>query len=87
MQLKYDGLRDPHLNVFYSYGNKSHIENNITKAFVNTLKSLFNKDFKKTIEALFGFELSSGKYTVSYYLLKKPKKYLHQRKNLKTNMK
>ena len=49
MPLKYNGLRDPHLNVFYTYGNKSHLENNVTKAFVNVLQSLKDSELKETV--------------------------------------
>lgn len=39
MNLDLAGLRDPLLNVFYSYGDKSGLENNVTKAFVNVFES------------------------------------------------
>lgn len=70
---KYSGLRDPHLNVFYTYGDKSHLENNITKAFVNVLQSLNNKEFREIVKTIFGFELPKGNYLSTFYLQRKPK--------------
>lgn len=70
--INYIGLRDPHLNVFYAYGDKAHLENNITKAFVNVLESLKENQLKRVVKELFGFELNDGKYRVSYFLQKKP---------------
>ena len=72
MENKLIGLRDPHLNVFYAYGDKAHLENNITKAFVNTLESFSEKELKKTIKELFDFELPEGEISVTFYLQKKP---------------
>ena len=74
----YVGLRDPHLNVFYAYGDKAHLENNVTKAFVNVLESFNDAQLKRTVKELFDFELPSGKYKVSYYLQKKPSKEMVQ---------
>lgn len=76
MPLKFNGLRDPHLNVFYAYGDKSHLENNVTKAFVNVLQSLKDSELEEAVRTLFGFELPKGKYTTSFYLQKKPKEEL-----------
>lgn len=70
--INFIGLRDPHLNVFYAYGDKAHLENNITKAFVNVLESLNENQLKRVVKELFGFELNDGKYRVSYFLQKKP---------------
>ena len=50
--MKYSGLRDRHLNVFINYAangtdkDGEHLENNITKAFINTLESLPNDAVK-----------------------------------------
>ncbi len=68
----YISLRDPHLNVFYAYGDKAHLENNITKAFVNVLESLNDEQLKKIVLNLFDFDLKDGKYQTSFYLQKKP---------------
>ena len=73
MEYKYNGLRDPHLNVFYSYGNNAHLENNVTKAFINVLQSLNEKQFKDVVLNLFGFHLPTGKYNCTFYLQKKPR--------------
>jgi len=72
MNLNYNGLRDPHLNIFYSYGEKAHLENNITKAFVNTLESFSDDELKIVVKELFDFELPNGKYKTTFYLQKKP---------------
>lgn len=76
MNKKYCGLRDSHLNVFYTYGDKSHLENNITKAFVNVLQSLKNKEFREIVKTVFGFELPKGNYSSTFYLQKSQKKTL-----------
>lgn len=68
----FNGLRDPHLNVFYAYGDKSHLENNITKAFVNVLESFDNKQLKAIVKELFEFELEDGVYDTSFFLQRKP---------------
>ena len=76
--MKYSGLRDRHLNVFVNYASSDtdkdseHLENNITKAFINTLESLTddaNKDDtnKKVFKSLFGIDLPD-KFTCKYYL-------------------
>ena len=76
MSNNFIGLRDPHLNVFYSYGDKAHLENNITKAFVNVLESFDDKKIKKVISSLFDFELPNGQITTHFYLQKKPEEEL-----------
>lgn len=76
MRNKYDGLRDPHLNIFYTYGDKAHLENNITKAFVNVLQSLEDNQLRNVVKNLFEFDLPKGNYKCSYYLQRKPDKDL-----------
>lgn len=76
MEPKYNGLRDRHLNIFYTYGDKAHLENNITKAFINVLQSLNDQELKETVKALFDFDLPNGTYTTTFYLLTKPKEDL-----------
>ena len=72
----YIGLRDPYLNVFYAYGGKAHLENNITKAFVNVLESLNDNQLKRVVNDLFHFELKDGNYKISFFLQKKPSEEL-----------
>ena len=43
--IDYKGLRDCHLNIFWQYDGKPYLENNITKAFINSIDSL--SDVKK----------------------------------------
>ena len=38
--IDYKGLRDCHLNIFWQYDGKPYLENNITKAFINSIKVL-----------------------------------------------
>lgn len=68
----YRGLIDPHLNLFYQYGQRSHFENNITKAFLHTLDNLSTKDKKIAFNELFGIELGKGRLKVEFYLQKAP---------------
>lgn len=68
----YRGLIDPHLNLFYQYGQRSHFENNITKAFLHTLDNLSTNDKKIAFNELFGIELGKGKLKVDFYLQKSP---------------
>ena len=72
MENKFIGLRDPHLNVFYTYGDKNHLENNITKAFVNVLESLSDEQLKKVVKELFNYNLPDGALSKDYYLQRKP---------------
>lgn len=72
MNLDLAGLRDPHLNVFYSYGDKPGLENNVTKAFVNVFESFNGSQLKETVRRLFEFELPEGKYSTAFYLQRKP---------------
>lgn len=73
MTNKYEGLRDPHLNIFYAYGDKTHLENNITKAFINVLQSLNDGQLRRVARKLFNFKLPNGSYQCFYYLQRKPK--------------
>lgn len=76
MNNNFAGLRDPHLNVFYTYGDKAHLENNITKAFINVLESLNDPQLKAIVKKLFDYELRDGKYSANYYLQRKPREEL-----------
>ncbi len=76
METRYIGLRDPHLNVFYTYGDKAHLENNITKAFVNVLESMNESELSAVIKELFDFILPNGSISTTYYLQKKPSEEL-----------
>lgn len=70
--INYKGLRDCHLNIFWQYDGKPHLENNITKAFINSIDSLDELDKRKIFKSLFGLELEDGKLTTEFYLQKKP---------------
>lgn len=71
--MKYSGLRDRHLNVFVNYASDNtnkeseHLENNITKAFINTLESLPNEANKKIFKDLFEINLPDD-FSCKYYL-------------------
>lgn len=72
--MKCSGFRDRHLNVFINYASDStnkeveYLENNITKAFINTLESLGNGDEIKAIfTKLFEIELPD-QYKCEYFL-------------------
>lgn len=67
----YKGLIDRHLNVFCGYGN-DHLENNITKAFVNVLSSLAYQDLKKVLEDLVGVTLPETETYADFYLQRRP---------------
>ena len=77
--MNYSGLRDKHLNVFCPYGLKDssevdkiiRLENNITKAFVNTLQSLAYDDLKVVYKKLFNVDINS-EYSYKYYLQSAP---------------
>ncbi len=70
--MNYDGIRDRHLNVFVQYDSKSYLENNITKAFINTLSSLGDEEFNAIAECLFDVVIPKGNITKQFYLQKKP---------------
>ncbi|MBR3266513.1 MAG: hypothetical protein IKI55_00070, partial [Bacilli bacterium] len=66
----YKGLVDRHLNIFCGYGN-DHLENNITKAFVNVLNSLSYPDLKNVLEKLIGVDLPNEAHA-DFYLQTQP---------------
>ncbi len=74
--LDYKGLRDCHLNIYWQYEGKPHLENNITKAFINSIDGLSLNGKKKILKNLFGIELSCDDIRFEYYLLKKPDRNL-----------
>ena len=71
--MKYSGLRDRHLNVFIYYASNSsnksieQLENNITKAFLNTLESLSGTERARVFKELFSIDLSD-QCECQYYL-------------------
>lgn len=68
----FKGLRDPHLNVFWQYDGKPHLENNITKALINTLDEMSEKDFRNVFSSTFGLKLTPGELKREFFLQKKP---------------
>lgn len=70
--IDYKGLRDRHLNLFWQYDGKPYLENNITKAFINSIDSLSDVKKKKALFDLFGIELKGEKIQLEFYLQKKP---------------
>ena len=64
---------DKHLNVFWQYDGKPWLENNITKALINTFESLESDSKKDFIRSFFGVDLS-GEVTYRYYLQTSPDK-------------
>lgn len=72
--MDYKGLRDRHLNIFCLYGI-DNLENNITKALINTLDSLPLKAQKELFKIVFkdvDDKLIEGEVKTSFYLQKKP---------------
>lgn len=69
--IDYKGLRDFHLNAFWQYDGKPHLENNITKAFINSIDSLNDDDKRKMFSSIFDVDVSKGKIKVDYYLQRK----------------
>lgn len=63
---------DKHLNVFWHYEGKPNLENNITKAFINTIESLNKKDKIILFNNLFSVPLKNYEYEYVYYLQTSP---------------
>lgn len=70
--IDYKGLRDRHLNVFWQYDGKPHLENNITKAFINSIDLLNDDDKREMFSSIFDVDVSDGTLKVDYYLQMKP---------------
>ena len=70
--IDYKGLRDCHLNIFWQYDGKPYLENNITKAFINSIDSLSDVKKKEVLFDLFGIKLKGEKIKLEFYLQKKP---------------
>ena len=70
--IDYKGLRDRHLNVFWQYDGKPHLENNITKAFINSIDSLNDDDKREMFSSIFDVDVPNGTLKVDYYLQMKP---------------
>ena len=59
--------------MFWQYSGNPRLENNITKAFINTIDSLKIKNKRKVLRELFGVNLASNnRYDFKYYLQKDP---------------
>ena len=66
---------DEHLNIFWSYGGKAGLENNVTKALINTLASLNTADAIGVLQRLGIISDFAEKTThIRYYLQKQPGK-------------
>lgn len=63
---------DKHLNVFWQYDGKPWLENNITKALINTFESLDNTGKEKFAQSFFEIPSLNGKITYKYYLQTSP---------------
>ena len=63
---------DKHLNVFWQYDGRPWLENNITKAFINTIDSLEANSKRKLFRELFGFVLPKADLSFEYYLQTSP---------------
>lgn len=68
----FKGLIDNHLNLFWQYDGKPYLENNITKAFINTLDGLSEAQVRKVLFSLLGIDIKEGKMKIDFYLQKKP---------------
>ena len=72
--MKCSGFRDRHLNVFINYASNGrdndgeHLENNITKALINTFDSLPCKNIKELCEKLFDIYDLPETFSCDYYL-------------------
>lgn len=70
--MDYKGLRDCHLNIFWQYDGDPRTENNITKAFINTIDSLNSLNKKYIFKKLFGIDLPDSGVSFEYYLQSGP---------------
>lgn len=70
--IDYKGLRDKHLNIFWQYDGKPYLENNITKAFINSIDSLDIDDKRTVFSFIFNIDVPHGNMKVEYYLQSKP---------------
>ncbi len=70
--INYKGLRDCHLNIFWQYDGKPYLENNITKAFINSIDSLNDTKKKEALFSLFGIKVDCNKLDLEFYLQRKP---------------
>lgn len=70
--INYKGLRDCHLNIFWQYDGKPYLENNITKAFINSIDSLTDTKKKEVLFSLFGIKVDCNKLDLEFYLQRKP---------------
>lgn len=74
LQMKCSGFRDRHLNVFINYASNGrdndgeHLENNITKALINTFESLPCRCIKEVCEKLFNIFDLPDTFSCEYYL-------------------
>lgn len=73
--MDYKGLKDRHLNIFCVYG-VDHLENNITKAFINTLDSLNPSNQAKIYSVLLNAFINSENLKSTFYLQQRPDKEL-----------
>ena len=73
--MDYKGLKDRHLNIFCVYG-VDHLENNITKAFINTLDSLNPSNQAKIYSVLLNAFINSENLKSTFYLQKRHDKEL-----------
>ena len=74
MELDYKGLRDRHLNVFCGYDSE-HLENNITKALINTFDSFDESEKRRFCNYLLdqsGKQLPDVEIRTYSFLQKKP---------------
>lgn len=69
-------IHDEHLNVFWNYSGSPKLENNITKAMINSLQSLCNKDKLAVINKLLEMELNFSEVDFEFYLQRKPNESL-----------
>mgnify|MGYP004483130623 CR=1 FL=1 len=72
--IDYKGIRDCHLNIYWQYDGKPYLENNITKAFINSIDSLLLEDKVFVINSLFEIEIDKNDVEFEYYLQKQPSK-------------
>ena len=65
--------KDRHLNVFMTYDGKPHLENNITKALINTIEAMTPENRAGFLEDMVNISLpAAGELTYDYYLQTPP---------------
>ena len=65
-------IHDKHLNVFWQYDGSPHLENNITKALINTFESLNSEEKRMFFKDIFDVPLPNGELVYTCFLQSGP---------------